>query len=281
LNPPAIDLYKEHGIDLASEPLQIAVCAQHNNGGLKANIWWESDLSHLFPVGEVNGSHGVYRPGGSALNSGQVGSYRAAQFISKKYNYPPMDIESLLKEAGGIISGTLNLASEWINSGDPEKIKTYLLEIRKRMSSAGGIIRDEGKIARAFSEATSLLKKLPEIIGARSVTDLSGSFLVLDHCITHFVYLAAIRLYVENGGRSRGSYIVVKNVDKEIPESNRTVFEPELCVYDRDVEKKIIEVVFKEGKSISNLADVREIPKQDLWFEKVRKDYLEDNFTVS
>ena len=82
LNAPAIALYKEHGIDLEKEHLQIAVCAQHNNGGLKANIWWESDLTHLFPVGEVNGSHGVYRPGGSALNSGQVGSYRAAQYIS-------------------------------------------------------------------------------------------------------------------------------------------------------------------------------------------------------
>jgi succinate dehydrogenase/fumarate reductase flavoprotein subunit len=33
LNAPAIALYKEHGIDLEKEPLQIAVCAQHNNGG--------------------------------------------------------------------------------------------------------------------------------------------------------------------------------------------------------------------------------------------------------
>ena len=74
MNSPAVELYREHNIDLASEPLEIGVCAQHNNGGLKGNIWWESDLRHLFPVGEVNGSHGVYRPGGSALNSGQVGS---------------------------------------------------------------------------------------------------------------------------------------------------------------------------------------------------------------
>ncbi|MGM0680565.1 MAG: preprotein translocase subunit YajC, partial [Pseudomonadota bacterium] len=32
------------------------------NGGLAGNIWWESEnIRHLFPVGEVNGSHGVYR----------------------------------------------------------------------------------------------------------------------------------------------------------------------------------------------------------------------------
>ncbi|MHC4917443.1 MAG: FAD-binding protein, partial [Planctomycetota bacterium] len=70
MNPGAIELYSDHGIDITSEPLEIAVCAQHNNGGLAADHWWQSaNLPHLFPLGEVNGSHGVYRPGGSALNA--------------------------------------------------------------------------------------------------------------------------------------------------------------------------------------------------------------------
>ena len=60
MNRRAIDLYLAHGIDLAREPLEIDVCAQHNNGGLAGDLWWESvNLKHLFPVGEVNGSHGV------------------------------------------------------------------------------------------------------------------------------------------------------------------------------------------------------------------------------
>ncbi len=63
LNPRAIDLY--------SAPLKIAVCAQHNNGGLAGDIWWESTNIRLFSaVGEVYSTHGVSRPGGSALNSG-------------------------------------------------------------------------------------------------------------------------------------------------------------------------------------------------------------------
>ena len=65
MNPGAIELYRDHGIDLYNEPLEIAVCAQHNNGGLAANIWSESTNNrHFFPIGEVNGSHGVNRPGG-------------------------------------------------------------------------------------------------------------------------------------------------------------------------------------------------------------------------
>jgi len=66
MNQPAVDLYKSHDIDITKEYLEIAVCAQHNNGGFRGNIWWESNIRHLFPVGEANGTHGVYRPGGSA-----------------------------------------------------------------------------------------------------------------------------------------------------------------------------------------------------------------------
>jgi succinate dehydrogenase/fumarate reductase flavoprotein subunit len=92
LNRKSIDLYRDHGIDLARERLEIAVCAQHNNGGLRANHWWESNIKHLFPVGEVNGTHGVYRPGGAALNAGQVGGLRAAMFIAQKYRSAPPDL---------------------------------------------------------------------------------------------------------------------------------------------------------------------------------------------
>ncbi len=48
INPLAIEIYAEHGIDLWREPLEIAVCAQHNNGGFAVNKWWESNIrAHL------------------------------------------------------------------------------------------------------------------------------------------------------------------------------------------------------------------------------------------
>ncbi|MEI8226265.1 MAG: FAD-binding protein [Bacteroidota bacterium] len=278
INAPAIALFKEQGIDLATEPLQIAVCAQHNNGGLKANIWWESDLRHLFPVGEVNGSHGVYRPGGSALNSGQVGSYRAAQYISKKYKLPSLDYGAFLSEAKDIINSALTLATKWTSSGNAACNKKYLSEIRKRMSEAGGIIRDRGDAANASSEAAVMLNQLPEKIGAGSVSELADSFLLLDHCITHFVYLEAIRSYLENGGRSRGSYIVTEKRKPKSGDKAESDRNPELCLYDRDIENKILEVGLKKGIVRINLEEVREIPKQNLWFERVWKDYLEDNY---
>ncbi|MBQ0010797.1 MAG: FAD-binding protein, partial [Ruminococcus sp.] len=74
MNPRAIELYASHGIDLSRERLEIDVCAQHNNGGLDADVWSESPtLAGFFPIGECAGTFGVTRPGGSALNATQVG----------------------------------------------------------------------------------------------------------------------------------------------------------------------------------------------------------------
>ena len=82
LNVPAVEFYKEHGVDLEKEMLEIAVCAQHNNGGLLTDAWWQTNIEGFFCAGEAAATHGIYRPGGSALNSGQVGSTRAAQYIA-------------------------------------------------------------------------------------------------------------------------------------------------------------------------------------------------------
>jgi hypothetical protein len=278
LNPKAIDLYQENGIDISKELLQVAVCVQHNNGGLKGNIWWESDLRHLFPVGEVNGSHGVYRPGGSALNSGQVGSFRAALYITKKYNMAPPEPKAFITESKKQICDVLFLSKRWMSSGSTSNNIKYLSEIRKRMSETGGIFREKEKVANACAEASSLLSRLSENIGASSVPELADSFLLMDHCITHFVYLESIRYYLENGGRSRGSYIVENTKNLTQTPTAELTLDTVLCMFDRDIENKIIEVGLCDEEVRIKLEEVRKIPKQNLWFESVWKEYLEDNY---
>ena len=50
MNPSAIELYAAHSIDLWKEPLEIALCAQHNNGGLAVDAHWQSTLPGLYAV---------------------------------------------------------------------------------------------------------------------------------------------------------------------------------------------------------------------------------------
>ena len=69
-------------------------------------------LKHFFPVGEVNGSHGVYRPGGSALNSGQVGSMRAAAYIAHCYQEKPLSGEEIRELCGGQILAAIKFGGQ-------------------------------------------------------------------------------------------------------------------------------------------------------------------------
>ena len=82
MNPLAIELYRRYKVDIAAEPLEFAVNNQHMNGGIAVDTWGRSSLPGAYAVGEAAGTHGVTRPGGAALNAGQVFGTRAAEHIA-------------------------------------------------------------------------------------------------------------------------------------------------------------------------------------------------------
>jgi succinate dehydrogenase/fumarate reductase flavoprotein subunit len=276
MNPPAIEVYGNHGIDLAEEPLEIGLCAQHNNGGFRGNVWWESNIRHLFPVGEVNGTHGVRRPGGSALNSGQVGSRRAAFFIARRYAGKPPEVKEFLTRAADQAEEKLNWARKMVEAKGRGSglIIPARREIQERMSTCGAAVRDPEKVRSAVREAWSLYGRLKSKITVRSVKDLPEAFRILDLGLTHALYLEAINEYLERGGRSRGSYLVLDKAGaKPCPELGdewRFALNPRPSFVDR----KILEVSLdKRGRAVKEWVDVRPIPREDSWFENVWEDF--------
>ena len=145
MNAPAIELYKSKGVDLYTEYLPIALCAQHNNGGVAVDTWWQTSVRGLFAVGECAGTHGIARPGGSALNAGQVGSLRAAQYISQ-YPNDLTDEEAFLR----IVAKTQITLSDDAD----EQIRLAA----RRMSDVAGAVRDLDKINDALKVTLAELK---------------------------------------------------------------------------------------------------------------------------
>lgn len=137
MNAPAIQLYKSKGVDLYSEYLEIALCAQHNNGGIAVDMWWQTSVKGLFAVGECAGTHGISRPGGSALNAGQVGSLRAAQYVSA---HP----SELIDESD--FNDILSDVNIQIDANSAEQIR----KAQRRMSDNAAAIRDLAKIKAAL-----------------------------------------------------------------------------------------------------------------------------------
>ena len=205
MNRPAIELFRSNGIDLYTQPLEIDVCAQHNNGGLAGNIDYEStSLRHFFIVGEANGVFGIRRPGGSALNSTQVSSLRAAQKILRDPEYRGTgvsehyeDIELLEafrpKSGGGLTIGEI-------------------LELRRgygeKMTRHGAFIRDYDGICETIDFISAELDGFYGKYRAADPKTLIELSINHDVLVTQLMYLSAIKEYVERGGKSRGSYLI-------------------------------------------------------------------------
>lgn len=272
MNPGAVDLYLEHGIDLVSEPLEVAVCAQHNNGGLAGTIWWESEnIKHLFPVGEVNGSHGVTRPGGSALNSGQVGGFRAAEFISNRYNDWSLDEEKVLQ----VVHEKLQNNLAWISrcQGSGQSWNPALKEIRERMSLAASHIRSQvvlqESLAQAEKQVQNIFKNGCQYSGDR---DLKHVFCLRQLCFSHFMYLKAITFSLEHNVGSRGSSIVLDPTGQQV----HPLLEEYWKILPENMEyrgKVLVTEGVPDGNVNNEWLDCNPIPETDAWFETTWAEY--------
>ena len=279
MNQPAIEVFKSKGIDLSREYLEIAVCVQHNNGGFKGNIWWESNIKHLFPVGEVNGTHGVRRPGGAALNSGQVGSLRASLFISRRYKEKPPSVKSFLQAAQSQLKEKLDFARRMIGPKvrDREFFKSERTEIAERMSAYGAHIRDPKKVKEEKAKAWDLYFRMKKEMKVKSARELASAFKCLDLCLTHAIYLEAIEEYLERGGKSRGSYLVLDSEGETPCPQMGKEWKFSLNPGNSFVDQKILEISLDRRMKIhKNWVEIRPIPKEAAWFENVWNDYLKD-----
>lgn len=294
MNRPAIELYMSNGIDLRKEYLEIDVCSQHNNGGLVGDIWWESNVKHFFPVGEVNGTFGVYRPGGSALNSTQTGSLRAAQYIAANYGDQPQDIERFIEISERQVSEKIQFARKLILRSD-KNLEQYsysdsdlasskrsnVMEMRRRMQErmtrCGAHIRSYSQIVKAIEEVKNELESFTDNIKISSLQELPEVFRNRDISITQYICLSAIKEYIEKGGKSRGSYMIHYDSGllpvEGLPEIFRfSLDDGQLLRVTNEIELKTND---GEYDVISEWKPVRPIPQTDGWFENVWRDYRE------
>ena len=212
MNGPAIDIYAENGIDLRTEPLEIALCAQHHNGGFAVNKWWESNLRHTFVIGEMAGTHGVKRPGGSALNAGQVGGMRAAEYIAAVYGCDGPDPKAGRAALRDGASAAVRRLDDLLKSGRRGKVAPdqAMDEIRARMTRCGAHLRNLDAARKALADARRQYASLAAGgLKVGSPRQLPAAVRTLQQCLTHLAMLKAIVGLLERGSGSRGSHCVL------------------------------------------------------------------------
>lgn len=199
MNTPAIELYRSKGVELATDLLEIALCAQHNNGGIAVDLWWQTNISGLYAAGECAGTHGISRPGGSALNAGQVGSLRAAQHISASRRPLPSD-DRFRQIASTALQKHQQLCLNWQNNS--LNADTLTLAARRRMSDCGAAIRNVKAMEAAVCEIQLLLNDFQVGGLAESVYKLH------DLLLTQLATLTAMIDYAKVTDGTRGSSLL-------------------------------------------------------------------------
>lgn len=279
MNEPAILFYQDHHVDLFKERLEIAVCAQHNNGGLSTNHLWETNLSGLYAIGEVCASHGVTRPGGTALNAGQVGAVRAAEgiFLKKRTHTKEASpsTESGIKERLRIQALDRIRLSEHAEGNCP--LSELWINASKRMSAAAGMIRNQVQMETALKETEDDICQFMQKAKSPSVSQLSLFYKLYDMLLSQKMYLFAMLDYAKAGGGSRGSALYTDSTG-ELPgfPGCQTFGELYRCRLDQKMHgQEVQEVTLKEGTPSASRRPVRPLPDVDYFFENQWRIYRE------
>ena len=279
MNEPAILFYQDHHVDLFKESLEIAVCAQHNNGGLSTNHLWETNLSGLYAIGEECASHGVTRPGGTALNAGQVGAVRAAEgiFLKKRTHMKEASpsTESGIKERLRIQALDRIRLSEHAEGNCP--LSELWINASKRMSAAAGMIRNQVQMETALKETEDDICQFMQKAKSPSVSQLSLFYKLYDMLLSQKMYLFAMLDYAKAGGGSRGSALYTDSTG-ELPgfPGCQTFGELYRCRLDQKMHgQEVQEVTLKEGTPSASRRPVRPLPDVDYFFENQWRIYRE------
>ena len=269
MNQPAIDFYRDKGVDLYTQPLEIALCAQHNNGGIGIDCWWQTDVKGLFAVGEAAASHGVYRPGGTALNAGQVGSTRAAQYIAASCRG---DASAGFDVAASAALAEMAALADACRA-DTGNVRALWQHAAEEMSRCGAAIRDPAQIRAYGKQVEAQLAGFAKTVKAGSRTELAMVYRLRDMLLSQHAYLTAMADYTAHGGKSRGSALYTDLTGGIKPFTQL----PDTFTFALDeAEAPLIqELWFEDGTCKTDWRAPRPIPEDDDFFENVWRSYRE------
>jgi succinate dehydrogenase/fumarate reductase flavoprotein subunit len=216
MNPLAIELYRRYKVDIARDPLEFAVNNQHMNGGIMVDCWGQTNLGGCYAIGEAAGTHGVSRPGGAALNAGQVFGTRAAEHIAGS------------RPAGTTTPGDIARIAEnrvvellaFLRADSPHTVKSVRTEVQARMSEKAGLICDAEGVRLALAEAQDLVRSISaKGIGYSRPAEAARSLQWRHMALASEAVLTALDHYVRNGGGSRGARAICDPAGGAVPSS--------------------------------------------------------------
>src|SRR3989338_118041 len=219
--PEVYARFKNVGVDISKEMMEITPTMHHMMGGIKFDEWGQTNVPGFFATGEVGGGiHGANRLGGNSLAEGQVfgrrAGVRAAEYC-------------LSNKIRSIRTSNTHQEEERIYSILSRKNGIHYNEIQKKLKHIMwhdvGIVRDEKGLKSARKEIKTLLKDSLKIHSNKK--DLDKALETVEMAkLAQIIVEAALLRKESRGGHFRIDYpgmlkkweknIMVKNVKGKI-----------------------------------------------------------------
>ncbi len=244
------------------EPQQVTISAEDTFGGLSIDMWWETSIGQLFAVGDVACTHGN-PPEGAEVNAGQVGGLRAAERIVREYDQTPPSLDEFLDMIRGQVESEVSNLQRYVYGPiEVPSVRNHEKDIQERMSRAGGMIRGVEGLSEAIAEAREQYETLrtegQRLSRQSQFVDALGNELL---CVTEIAFLEAMKAYIENGGGSRGSYLVL-DAQGDATVLTRRGAEMRHRNENMGMRNRILEVCRSDGLDFeAEMASVRPIPE--------------------
>ena len=185
------------------------------NGGLAVDVWGRTSLEGCYAVGEAAGTHGVTRPGGAALNAGQVFGARCAEHIASR----PQTRNRPMRRRGRSSKRGVGGDPRRPSRRQPDRRRAIETEVQARMSDHAGFVcnaerRQEGARRRAGAQRA---RSASEGVAFDGAYEAARALQWRQMAIVSEAVLTALAFYIGRGGGSRGARAVCSPEGERVP----------------------------------------------------------------
>jgi L-aspartate oxidase len=161
--PTVVRACRDHGLDLATQPVPVAPAAHYHMGGVMADTQGRTSLPGLWAVGEVarTGLHGANRLASNSLLEALVVGAATGEALASRCRAPahPVRVREAVNRTGIRIA-----ANPWLDQIPPD-VSEQLVALRSLMWSAVGLERDAAGLHRADVDLLDLSDALGVGVG--------------------------------------------------------------------------------------------------------------------
>ena len=211
------------------------------------------------------------RPGGAALNAGQVFGTRCAEHVAARRGFRRStdNEQALVEDSVNHILGALR-------GGSGLSAKTLRTDVQDRMSDHAGILCNVADVKTAVSAAHALNEAVRQQgLAFDGANEALRALQWRQSALASEAVLVALAFYLERGGGSRGARAVCSPDGAEIPQARLARLEDAQFTPERDEDRgEQIYVRFAGNEFACDARPIRRRDQYQPFFERDWPDYL-------